>query len=474
MTYSITPVFPVPPNTGGVLGTITFNNANPCQPLFSPGSTMPGPSAQYAVTFTVIGATGTTSATSSELVINLTTPAPVIDTTNPVTPATFPAGDGDVTYTINGVGCTFVSWNGVAYGATDYWSGTLDGGATPSDASNGIRAGFTDCNHVTDGMTYHGTIPGDIGYDYLFNPTPGGGVSSRMTLTWVATSSSSSVATTASGSVATMQSTSVDAQGSAKAMATPSARTTPSTRQITFGSNTVAAGDIHQLTTCGAKAETFCGLGKTSLTTFNASGIATSIANLPEDSDFAIANNNGTYVFSTTGNLYSLSDGVFTLMNSFNTTGVKTAAIFNGTIAALTSDGQLQLYDAANQTTLGSYTVPSDSNNIAFTSDGYVLVGKLGSKTLAVLDRSGNSNVYSLPASLLTLTSSDSGEALASLNNGTIVAVDSYGNTAFRARANSAEDLHAGFRITGRTLVLAPADNEGVRHLTRLTVDVQK
>jgi WD40 repeat protein len=257
-------------------------------------------------------------------------------------------------------------------------------------------------------------------------------------------------------------------------MAMPSARTAPSTRQITFDSNTIAAGYIHQLVTCGAKAENFCGLGKTSLTTFSANGTATSIANLPEDANFAIANSTGTYVFSHIGNLYSLSDGAFILMNGFTTSGVKTAAISGNTIAALTSDGQLRLYDVANQITLGSYTVPPDSNNIAFTSDNYILVGTLGSKSLAVLDRSGNSNTYTLPASLLILDSSDSGEALASLSNGTVVAVDSYGNTTLRARANKAEDLHAGFRITGRTLVLAPAATNGVRHLTRLTVDVQK
>ena len=474
MSYTITPDFPVPPGGvyGGVLGSITFDPKNPCLPSFNPGSTMPGPAAQYVVTFIANGVQGTGSA-HADLVINLTTPAITMDPTTPMSPNTAPAGNGDVQLVFNGSGCPFVSWNGAAYGSSDYWTGTMEGsGSVQSVIDSGYSAGFTDCNHVFTDISYYGAFAGGVIYEYLVNPSPGGGNAGPMTLTFVASSTTSAVATTANGTSAILKSQSTVNYLDPNGKIVKTEKSAPGV--ITFGSKSIPAGDIHQLIACGSTSENICGLGKTSLTLFNDNGLATHSYNLPEDAKFALANGNGTYVFSTSGHLYSLdaTRGAFNLLNGFNYDSKLTTAALSddgNEIAALTSDGHLQLYDVNNDKRIATYEVATEQNNIAFNRDGSLLFGKLGSAKLYVLDRSGTISSYELPATLLTLVQNEGSEALASLRNGDVIAVDSYGKTAPRAHAKP-EDLYAGFRLAGRTLVIAPMGADGVRRVERLVV----
>jgi len=458
MTYTISPAFPTPTNLGGVTGSITYTPANACTPIFHPGSTMPamtGSAYQYAITFTAIGATGTTPV-SATTTVTLTDP-PIVMDTNPVTPATLPAGNGNATQTFNGSNCGFTSSNGLT--STNAWSGTLAGGTTPDSAKNGIPTVFVDCNHVTMGISYSGFVAGDQVWDYLYNPPPGGGISPKIIINVVATTNSSAVSVSADGTTATLKSQSVvnylDAEGNiAKTV-------TSAPGEIHFGSNVVPAGDIHQLVTCGAASANFCGLGKNQLTVFTSNGVATKSYSIPEDAKFAVANNDsGIYVFATNGHLYNLAaNGTVSLLDGFASEKEVTAAAINGNeLAALTSNGQLQRFDVSTGASIGTYTVPTEMNNIAYTRDGSVILGKLGSATLTVLDRSGAVHTLVLTVPLKTIVQAEQSDPLISMETGDVIRMDSFGDSTLMATAPKPEDLNAGFRIAGRTLVLTHVD----------------
>ena len=457
MTYTVTPAFPTPPSSGGVVASITYTPANACVPVFHPGSTMPAPTNgtyQYAITFTAIGATGTTPV-SATTTVTLTTPSIVMDTV-PITPATLPAGSATVVQTFNGTNCGFVSYNGL--GSGNAWTGTLNGDGTPANAENGIMMNFKDCNHVSDSITYTGTVAGDYGYTYLYNPPPGGGLSARMTMTWVATTNSSAVSVSADGTTATLKSQSTINYLDTEGNITKTVTSAPGT--ITFGSQTVPAGDIHQLIACGSTSANFCGLGKNQLTVFSSTGVAIKSYSIPEDAKFAVANNDsGIYVFADK-HLYNLAaNGTVSLLDGFASEKEVTAAAINGNeLAALTSNGQLQRFDVESGSPIGTYTVPADQNNIAYTRDGSILIGKLGATAVTVLDRSGEQHTLVLTAPLKTIVQAEQSDPLVSLATGDVVKVDSLGNTTLLVHAAKPEDLNAGFRIAGRTLVLTHVD----------------
>jgi WD40 repeat protein len=411
---------------------------------------------QYVITFTAVGATGTTPV-SATTTVTLTDP-PIVMDTNPVTPATLPAGNGNVTQTFNGANCGFTSTNGLT--STDAWSGTRDGEGTPDSATkNGISTDFVDCNHVTMGISYSGFIAGDQVWDYLYNPPPGGGISPKIITNVVATTNSSAVSVSADGTTASLKSQSVvnylDAEGNiAKTV-------TSAPGEIHFGSNVIPAGDIHQLITCSAN---FCGLGKNQLTVFTSSGIATKRYTIPEDARFAVANNDGgIYVFATdNGHLYNLdANDKVTLVDGFASAHDVTAAALShdgNELAALSSNGQLQRLDVSTGASIGTYTVPADMNNLAYSRDGSILLGKLGSAEVTVLDRSGAVHEFALTAPLKTIVQADQADPLISMETGDVIRMDSFGDSTLMATAPKPEDLNAGFRIAGRTLVLTHVD----------------
>jgi hypothetical protein len=458
MTYTVTPAFPAPTDLGGIQGYVSFIPNNACQPIFHPGSTMPATTNgnyQYTITFTAIGDTGTTPVSAS-ITISLTTPTIQMDVT-PVTPSTLPAGSGSATQIYQADNCGFTSYNGLS--ATDMWTGTLDGEGTPDDAKNGIVMDFVDCNHVSDSITYNGTDAGDQIWDYLYNPPPGGGTSSKIITTFVATSANSSIAVSADGTTATLKSQStinyLDAEGNIAKTVTSAPGT------LTFGSQTIPAGDIQQLIACGSNAANFCGLGKNQLTVFTSNGVATKVYALPEDAKFAVANNDsGIYVFADK-HLYNLvaTGTAVTLMAGFASDQSITAAAISGNeLAALSSNGQLQRFNVDSGSPIGTYTVPADMNNIAYTRDGSILVGKLGATEVTVLDRSGAVNTLVLTAPLKTIVQAEQSDPIVSLETGDVIKVDSIGNTTLVTHAAKPEDLNAGFRIMGRTLVLTHVD----------------
>jgi len=274
---------------------------------------------------------------------------------------------------------------------------------------------------------------------------------------WVATSNTSAVVTSADGTIASLQSQStvnyLDPNGVVAKTVTSDAGT------ISFGSNVVPAGDIHQIIACGPASANFCGLGARQLTVFATNGTPTKRYSLPEDANFAVANSDGgIYVFATNnGHLYSLdTNGKATLFGGFaSAKNVTTAAINGNELAALTSDGQLQRFDVSTGASIGTYTVPADMNNLAYSRDGSILIGKLGSASLTALDRSGTLHQLALSAPLKTLVQMDQADPLASLATGDVVKVDSLGNSTLLGHAAKPEDLNAGFRVTGRTMVLA-------------------
>ena len=455
LDYTITPAFPAPTSIGGVLGSVTYLPSNKCQAVFSPGSTMPAPTHamyQYTITFTAYGVAGSTSASASTIV-SLTTPPIVMGSTN----LTLPAGSGSATENFEGANCGFTSYNGLSSG--DLWTGTLNGDGTPADAINGIPTRFADCNHVSMDTIYSGANPGDDIYTYLYNPPPAGGMSAQIIITWVATSGSSAVLTSADGTIATLKSQStvnyLKPDGSI-------AKTVTSAPGImTFGSQSVPAGDIHQLITCGSASANFCALGKNQLTVFATNGIAINRYTLPEDVRFAVANNDSSiYVFSMTNHLYSLANGSVSLLDGFTSSQDVTAAAINGNeLAAMTSDGQLQRFNVDANANIGTYQIPTEMNNIAYTRDGSILIGKLGSASISSLDRSGTLHSLTLAAELKTLVQQDQDDPLASLATGDIIKVDSLGDSTKMATAQP-EDLNAGFRIQGRTLVLTHVDSQ--------------
>jgi spore germination cell wall hydrolase CwlJ-like protein len=451
--YTITPAFPVPTNIGGVLGSITSLPSNNCQAVFSPGSTMPAPTNamyQYTITFTAYGTSGATASAST--VISLTTPPIVMGSTD----ITLPAGSGSATKQFLGSNCGFTSYNGLTSG--NLWTGTLNGDGIPANAINGIPTRFADCNHVSMDATYFGTSPGDYGYTYLYNPPPAGGISAQITITWVASSNSSSVVTAADGTVATLKSQSVVNYLNPDKSVAKTVTSAPGV--ITFGSQMFPAGDIHQLIACGSNGTNFCGLGKNQLTVFASNGIAIKSYAIPEDGRFAVANSDsGIYVFATaTNHLYSLASGKVTLLDGFTSSQDVTAAAINGNeLAAITSDGQLQRFNVDANHSIGTYQMPTEMNNIAYTRDGSILVGKLGSTTVISLDRSGEQHTLALTAPLKTIVQAEQDDPFVSTETGDVIKVDSLGNSTKMATAKP-EDLNAGFRIMGRTLVLTHVD----------------
>jgi len=68
-------------------------------------------------------------------------------------------------------------------------------------------------------------------------------------------------------------------------------------------------------------------------------------------------------------------------------------------------------------------------NNLAYSRDGSILIGKLGSASLTALDRSGTLHQLALSAPLKTLVQMDQADPLASLATGDVVKVDSLGNS---------------------------------------------
>jgi hypothetical protein len=294
-------------------------------------------------------------------------------------------------------------------------------------------------------------------------------------MTWVATTNSSAVSVSADGTTASLKSQStinyLDVEGNiAKTV-------TSAPGEIHFGSNVIPAGDIHQLTTCGAASANFCGLGKNQLTVFSSTGVATKSYSIPEDARFAVANNDsGIYVFADK-HLYNLAaNGTVSLLDGFASEKEVTAAAINGNeLAALTSNGQLQRFDASTGASIGTYTVPAEMNNIAYTRDGSILLGKLGSAEVTVLDRSGAVHTLNLAAPLKTLVSVEQSDPLASLATGDVIRMDSFGNSTLMATAAKPEDLNAGFRIAGRTLVLTHVDPvSNARQVQTLAVEMQK
>jgi hypothetical protein len=474
MTYTATPAFPVPTKSGGVLAQIRYDSQNPCQPLFSPGSTMPeatGGIYQYVIALTAVGVSGTVPATAS-VVVELTAPPIAMDSKTPVSPPTLPAGSGSVNLVFNGVNCGFVSYNGLA--STGPWSGTLYGLGSPAAAEAGFPVTFNDCNHVSFVDIYSGALPGDVANEYLFNPPPGGGVAGPIPITWVATSNLSSVVASGDGKVALLK-----PQPGANPLGTQATGAVIATSQggvVDFGANAgPPAGGIYQVIACGSKGANFCGLGKDRLTVFASSGAVTARYSLPEEAAFAVADESGgIYLFSKTGRLYSLKNGAFTLADEFASKGVVAAAISANRLSALTSDGFLLLFDAELGKPIATVEVPGQWNNISITEKGSVVLGKLGSAGIRVLDPSGALHSYALPSPLKTLVQQEQGTALASLESGDVVMIDSLGKTALLAHAASPEDLNGGFRLLGRTLVLVHVDQAtGNRQIVNLAVEQQ-
>ena len=114
-------------------------------------------------------------------------------------------------------------------------------------------------------------------------------------------------------------------------------------------------------------------------------------------------------------------------------------------------------------------------NNLAYSRDGSILLGKLGSAEVTVLDRSGAVHELVLTAPLKTIVQAEQSDPLVSLATGDVVKVDSLGNTTLLVHAAKPEDLNAGFRITGRTLVLTHVDpTTNTRQIQTLAVEMQK
>lgn len=474
MTYTATPAFPVPTKSGGVLATIRYDSQNPCQPLFSPGSTMPeatGGIYQYVIALTAVGVTGTVPATAS-VVVELTAPPIAMDSKTPVSPPTLPAGSGSVNLVFKGTNCGFVSYNGLA--STGPWSGTLYGLGSPAAAEAGFPVTFNDCNHVSFVDIYSGALPGDTANEYLYNPPPGGGDSGPIPITWVATSNLSSVVASGDGKVALLK-----PQPGTNPFGTQSTGAGIAASQggmVDFGvKGGLPAGGIYQLIACGAKSASFCGLGKDRLTVFASSGAVTARYSLPEEPSFAVANESGgIHLFSRTGRLYSLKSGAFALADEFASKGVVAAAISENRVAALTSDGLLLLFDTELGKPIATVEVPGKWNNIAFTERGSIVLGKLGSAGIKVLDLSGALHSYALPSPLKTLIQAREGSSLASLENGDVVKLDSLGKTTPLAHTAEPEDLNGGFGLLGRALVLVHVDQAtGNRQLVNLAVEQQ-
>jgi hypothetical protein len=417
---------------------------------------------QYSFAITANGLSGTTSATGT-LVVNLAAPVPALSAQNPVTPSQLPAGSGSATLTFSG--SNFVSDNDDGgFRTASNWPGTLLTESDSTDIDGSIPVEFASSSQVSDGFGYSGCSAGQTTPNYLFNPPPGGGgpVGSA-TVTFVASSNSTSVVALSDGTVATLKSQSTTYTKDAEGNLVPLHVSDPGNIRLMNAQGTVVtvpAGDIKQIVSCGSKSVNLCGLGNTQLTVFTAAGSIQKQYALPEESNFALANQQGgLFVFSTTGRLYSLQGDSFALVESMpHNSGVLSAAVLGNQIAALTKDGNLVQLDAGTGNRVGTFPVQGEWNNITFAGDRTVLLGNLGATQALSMDlASGNARQFTLPAALKTLIQQDDGAATASLQTGDVVSLDSFGNSTLLAHAQP-EDLNAGFRISGTNLVLVHYD----------------